>query len=112
MALFFPLFSEVRLIGVPRPSLTSSRQNPELLLEAPKEGKEMNIRKESFENVETEVAINSESVLPVPEQLVQPQNNFLTPAIWVAAAVALTIFAVEFGGFSVRDLVQDLLVSN
>ena len=91
---------------------TKNNELNQKLLEVPKEGQEMNIRKEAFENVEKEVAINSESVLPVPEQLVQPQNNFLTSAIWVAAAVALTIFAVEFGGLSVRDLVQDLLVSN
>ena len=82
------------------------------LLEAPSKGQEMNVHREEFRDVEREVVANSDITQPVSDQIVQPQNKFLTPVIWAAAAVILTISLVEFGGLSIGNLVRDLLASN
>jgi len=73
------------------------------LLESPTEWPEINLHKTTFKD--------SEVVSPVPEQSVQPQNNLLTTIVWIIAGTALTLTAIEFGGFSVRDFVENLTAS-
>ena len=88
---------------------TKNNELSQKLLEAPKGKEEVTVSREAFKDVEREVVDNSQNVLPVTEQPVQPQSRFFTPAIWAAAAVVLTISVVEFGGFSISSLVRDLL---
>ena len=88
---------------------TKNNELSQKLLEAPKGKEEVTVSREAFKDVEREVVDNSQNVLPVTEQPVQPQSRFFTPAIWAAAAVVLTISIVEFGGFSISSLVRDLL---
>tara|TARA_A100001015_G_scaffold248039_1_gene285201 strand:+ start:119 stop:865 length:747 start_codon:yes stop_codon:yes gene_type:complete len=88
---------------------TKNNELSQKLLEAPKGKEEVTVSREAFKDVEREVVDNSQNVLPVREQPLQPQSRFFTPAIWAAAAVILTISIVELGGFSVSSLVRDLL---
>ena len=88
---------------------TKNNELSQKLLEAPKGKEEVTVSREAFKDVEREVVDNSQNVLPVREQPLQPQSRFFTPAIWAAAAVVLTISVVEFGGFSISSLVRDLL---
>ena len=70
------------------------------LLESPTEGPEVHVRKETFTDSEV-----------VPEQLRQPQNDLLTPVVVFVATTVLIVTAFEFGGFSVREFVENLLPS-
>ena len=88
---------------------TKNNELSQKLLEAPKGKEEVTVSRDAFKDTEREVVDNSQNVLPVTEQPVQPQSRFFTPAIWAAAAVVLTISVVEFGGFSISSLVRDLL---
>ena len=90
---------------------TKNNELSQKLLEAPKGKEEVTVSREAFKDVEREVVDNSQNVLPVTEQLVQPQSRFFTSAIWAAAAVVLTISIVEFGGFSISSVLRDLLAS-
>ena len=90
---------------------TKNNELSQKLLEAPKGKEEVTVSREAFKDVEREVVDNSQNVLPVTEQPVQPQSRFFTPAIWAAAAVVLTISVVEFGGFSISSVLRDLLAS-
>ena len=90
---------------------TKNSELNQKLLEAPKEGVEMNVSREVFKDTEREVVATSETIQPFPEQQVQAQNRFFRTAIWAAAAIVLTISIVEFGGFSISSLVRDLLAS-
>jgi hypothetical protein len=90
---------------------TKNSELNQKLLEAPKEGVEMNVSREAFKDKEREVVAISETIQPFPEQQVQAQNRFFTPVIWATAAIVLTISIVEFGGFSISSLVRDLLAS-
>ena len=90
---------------------TKNNELSQKLLEAPRGKEEVTVSREAFKDVEREVVDNSQNVLPVTEQPVQPQSRFFTPAIWAAAAVVLTISVVEFGGFSISSVVRDLLAS-
>ena len=90
---------------------TKNNELSQKLLEAPKGKEEVTVSREAFKDVEREVVNNSQNVLPVTEQPVQPQRRFFTPAIWAAAAVVLTISIVEFGGFSISSVLRDLLAS-
>ena len=91
---------------------TKNNELSQKLLEAPLKGQEMNVHREEFKDVEREIVANSEVTPPVSDQIVQPQNKFVTSVIWAAAAVILTISLVEFGGLSIGNLVRDLLASN
>ena len=91
---------------------TKNNELSQKLLEAPKGKEEVTVSREAFKkDVEREVVDNSQNVLPVTEQPVQPQSRFFTPAIWAAAAVVLTISVVEIGGFSISSVLRDLLAS-
>ena len=90
---------------------TKNSELNQKLLEAPKEGVEMNVSREAFKDKEREVVAISDTIQPFPEQQVQAQNRFFTPVIWATAAIVLTISIVEFGGFSISSLVRDLLAS-
>ena len=90
---------------------TKNSELNQKLLEAPKEGVEMNVSREAFKDKEREVVATSETTQPFPEQQVQAQNRFFRTAVWAAAAIVLTISIVEFGGFSISSLVRDLLAS-
>ena len=88
---------------------TKNNELSQKLLEAPKGKEEVTVSREAFKDTEREVVATSETIQPVPEQPVQAQSRFFTPAIWAAAAVVLTISVVEFGGLSISSLVRDLL---
>ena len=90
---------------------TKNNELSQKLLEAPKGKEEVTVSREAFKDTEREVVATSETIQPVPEQPVQPQRRFFTPAIWAAAAVLLTISIVELGGFSISSVVRDLLAS-
>ena len=90
---------------------TKNNELSQKLLEAPKGKEEVTVSREAFKDTEREVVATSETIQPVPEQPVQPQRRFFTPAIWAAAAVVLTISIVEFGGFSISSVLRDLLAS-
>ena len=82
---------------------TKNNELNQKLLESPTEWPEINLHKTTSKD--------SEVVSPVPEQSVQPQNNLLTTIVWIIAGTALTLTAIEFGGFSVRDFVENLTAS-
>ena len=90
---------------------TKNNELSQKLLEAPKGKEEVTVSREAFKDTEREVVATSETIQPVPEQPVQPQNRFFTTVIWAAAAVVLTISIVEFGGFSISSVLRDLLAS-
>ena len=90
---------------------TKNNELSQKLLEAPKGKEEVTVARDAFKDTEREVVATSETIQPVPEQPVQPQRRFFTPAIWAAAAVVLTISIVEFGGFSISSVLRDLLAS-
>ena len=79
---------------------TRNNELNQKLLESPTEGPEVHVRKETFTDSEV-----------VPEQLRQPQNNLLTPVVVFVATTVLIVTAFEFGGFSVREFVENLLPS-
>lgn len=90
---------------------TKNNELSQKLLEAPKGKEEVTVSREAFKDTEREVVATSETIQPVPEQPVQAQNRFFTTVIWAAAAVVLAISIVEFGGFSIGNLVRDYLAS-
>jgi hypothetical protein len=63
------------------------------LLEAPSKGQEMNVHREEFRDVEREVVANSDITQPVSDQIVQPQNKFLTPVIWDIVKDKIILFS-------------------
>ena len=90
---------------------TKNNELSQKLLEAPKGKEEVTVARDAFKDTERKVVATSETIQPVPEQPVQAQSRFFTPAIWAAAAVVLTISVVEFGGFSISSVLRDLLAS-
>jgi len=90
---------------------TKNNELSQKLLEAPKGKEEVTVSRDAFKDTEREVVATSETIQPVPEQPVQAQNRFFRTAIWAAAAVVLTISIVELGGFSISNVVRDLLAS-